>query len=62
RIVADLTERENIYKQAEEIVHEDVPRIPVVWATSTTVFRNDVKGYTPVVFRDWYEYLWIEGQ
>ncbi|MEZ4705616.1 MAG: ABC transporter substrate-binding protein [Caldilineaceae bacterium] len=62
RIVADIAERENIYMQAEEIVHEDVPRIPVVWATSTTVFRNEVKGYTPVVFRDWYEYLWIEGE
>lgn len=60
RIEADQDAREAIYKRAEEIVHEDVPRIPVVWTTSTTVMRNEVKGYTPVVFRDWYEYLYIE--
>jgi peptide/nickel transport system substrate-binding protein len=60
RIEADQDAREAIYMRAEEIVHEDVPRIPVVWTTSTTVFRNEVKGYTPVVFRDWYEYLSIE--
>ncbi|RME65686.1 MAG: ABC transporter substrate-binding protein [Caldilineae bacterium] len=60
RIEADPAKREKIYQRAEEIVHEDVARIPVVWATSTVVFRNEVKGYTPVVFRSWYEHLWIE--
>jgi len=60
RIEADPDAREAIYMRAEEIIHEDVPRIPVVWTTSVTVLRNEVKGYTPVVFRDWYEYLYIE--
>ncbi|MEZ4727694.1 MAG: ABC transporter substrate-binding protein [Caldilineaceae bacterium] len=60
RIEADPAKREAIYQQAEEIVHNDVARIPVVWTTGTTVFRNEVKGYEPVVFRDWYEYIWIE--
>lgn len=60
RIEADPAKREAIYQQAEEIVHSDVARIPVVWTTGTTVFRNEVKGYEPVVFRDWYEYIWIE--
>jgi len=60
RIEADPAKREVIYQQAEEIVHNDVARIPVVWTTGTTVFRNEVKGYEPVVFRDWYEYIWIE--
>lgn len=60
RIEADPTKREVIYQKAEEIVHADVPRIPVVWATSVTVLRNEVQGYVPVVFRDWYEYMWIE--
>ncbi len=59
RIEADPAKREVIYREAEEIVHADVPRIPVVWATSVTVLRNEVKGYVPVVFRDWYEYMWI---
>ena len=60
RIEADPAKREEIYQQAELIVRADVPRIPVVWATSVTVLRNEVKGYVPVVFRDWYEYMWIE--
>lgn len=59
--VADTAERETIYKQAEQIVHDDVARIPVVWATTPVVFRSDVKGYTPVVFRSWYEYIWIDS-
>jgi len=62
RIEADPEKRREIYMRAEEIVHEDVPRIPVAWATTVTVLRNEVKGYTPVVFRDWYEYMWVEGQ
>ncbi len=26
------------------------------------VFRNEVKGYVPVVFRSWYENLWIDQE
>jgi len=54
------SEREKIYQEAEMLIHEDVPRIPVVWVSSVAVFRNDVKGYDPVVFRSWYEKLWIQ--
>ncbi|MEZ4636605.1 MAG: ABC transporter substrate-binding protein [Caldilineaceae bacterium] len=60
RTEADPEVRRGIYMRAEEIVHEDVARIPVVWATTPTNLRVEVKGYTPVVFRDWYEYMWIE--
>ncbi|MFZ1755579.1 MAG: ABC transporter substrate-binding protein, partial [Caldilineaceae bacterium] len=59
RLEADPAKREKIYQEAESIVHEDVARIPVVWTTGTLAFRNEVKGYTPVVFRSWYENLWI---
>lgn len=61
RTEADPAKREAIYMQAEEIVHADVPRIPVVWTTSTTVFRKEVQGYEPVVFRDWYEFLTVQS-
>jgi peptide/nickel transport system substrate-binding protein len=61
RTVPDPAEREAIYMRAEEIIHEDVARIPVVWATTPVVFRSDVKGYVPVVFRSWYEYIWIDS-
>ena len=59
RIEADPAVREEIYQQAEVLIHEDVARIPVVWTTGTVVFRKEVQGYEPVVFRDWYEYLSI---
>lgn len=62
RIEADPAAREAIYMQAEELVHADVARIPVVWTTSTTVFRKEVQGYEPVVFRDWYEFLSVAEQ
>jgi peptide/nickel transport system substrate-binding protein len=61
RTIADPAEREKIYQQAEQIVHDDVARIPVVWATTPAVFRSNVKGYVPVVFRSWYEYIWIDS-
>lgn len=60
RIETDPDAREEIYQEAESIVHEDVARIPVVWATTPVVFRNEVQGYEPVVFRSWYEKIWIE--
>nr|BAG82718.1 putative dipeptide ABC transporter dipeptide-binding protein [uncultured bacterium] len=61
-VVADAAEREAIYMRAEEIVKADVARIPVVWATTPIVFRSEVKGYTPVVFRSWYENIWLDNQ
>ena len=62
RTASDPAERERIYQRAEEIVHEDVARIPVVWATTPIVFSTKVKGYTPVVFRSWYDHIWIAGE
>jgi len=59
RIEADPAKREKIYQQAEVLVHDDVARIPVVWTSGVNVLRKEVKGYQPVVFRSWYEYLWI---
>jgi peptide/nickel transport system substrate-binding protein len=56
---ADQAKREKIYQEAEMLIHNDVPRVPVVWAKTVTVFRTEVKGYVPVVFRSWYENLWL---
>lgn len=56
----DPAKREKIYQDAEQIVFDEVPRIPVAWVASRAFFRNEVKGYTPVVFRSWYEKLYIE--
>jgi peptide/nickel transport system substrate-binding protein len=62
RVAADQDVREQIYQEAEVLIHEDVARIPVVWVPGTIVYRNSVKGYEPVVFRSWYENIWIEEE
>jgi peptide/nickel transport system substrate-binding protein len=59
RVEADPAKRDLLYKEAEKLIHDDAARIPVVWAKGTAVFRAEVKGYVPVVFRSWYENLWL---
>jgi peptide/nickel transport system substrate-binding protein len=59
RVEADQAKREKLYQEAEQLIHDDVARIPVVWAKGLVPFRKEVKGYVPVVFRSWYENLWI---
>jgi len=54
----DVAKRAAIYQQAEQIVHDDMPRIPVAWPIGHAFFRKDVKGYQPVVFRSWYEFVY----
>ena len=58
----DVAKREKIYQDAEQIVHDDMPRLPVAWPASRTFFRKEVQGYTPVVFRSWYENLSVEAK
>jgi peptide/nickel transport system substrate-binding protein len=59
RTEGDFVKREKIYQEAEQIVHDDAARIPVVWVQGNVVMRNEVKGYIPVVFRSWYEKIWM---
>jgi peptide/nickel transport system substrate-binding protein len=56
----DVAKREQIYQQAEQIVHDDMPRLPVAWTAGQVFFRKDVKGYEPVLFRSWYEFVYKE--
>jgi peptide/nickel transport system substrate-binding protein len=56
---ADIAKREKLYQEAEMLIHNDVARIPVVWVQGTVTMRNEVKGYIPVVFRSWYEKIWM---
>ena len=55
----DLAKREQIYMQAEQIVYDDMARLPVVWTINPMFLRKEVKGYVPVVFRSWYEKMWL---
>jgi len=58
----DVAKREQIYQQAEQIVHDDMARLSVAWTAGQSFFRNEVKGREPVVFRSWYEKTWIEAE
>jgi peptide/nickel transport system substrate-binding protein len=53
----DTAKREAMYQRAEEIVHDDMPRLPIVWPAGKTFLRKDVKGYEPIPFRfQWHLY------
>jgi len=58
----DAAKREEIYKKAEQIVHDDMARLPIAWPAGRSFWRKSVKGYEPVVFRSWYEKIWIEEE
>ena len=60
QVVADPAEREKIYQDAEQIVYDDVARIPVAWPVGQAVDRSYVKGRQQWVFRDLLEYFFIE--
>ena len=53
----DIAKRTTTYQQAEQIVHDDMARLPVAWTAGQSFFRSNVQGYQPVVFRSWYEKL-----
>jgi len=55
----DMEKRIAIYQEAEQIVYDDMARIPVAWPAGHVFFRANVQGYEPVVFRSWYEKLYI---
>lgn len=55
----DMEKRIAIYQQAEQLIHDDWARIPVAWPASHVFFRTNVQGYEPVVFRSWYEKLYV---
>ena len=58
----DLDKRAELYKKAEQIVHDDMARLPIAWVAGRSFWRKNVKGYQPVVFRSWYEKIWIEEE
>ena len=46
-----------MYQQAEQIVHDDMPRLPIVWPAGRTFMRKNVMGYEPIPFKfQWHLY------
>jgi peptide/nickel transport system substrate-binding protein len=41
----DITERAELYKEAQVIIHEDAPFVYLAHANQHVVFRSNVKGY-----------------
>jgi len=56
----DTAKREQMYQRAEEIVHDDMPRVPIVWPAGKTFFRKNVQGYEPIPFKFYWHLLSIE--
>jgi peptide/nickel transport system substrate-binding protein len=50
----DTAKREQMYQRAEEIVHEEMPRLPIVWPAGKVHLRKEVQGYEPIPFKAWY--------
>ena len=61
-VVSSLTRatREAIYQEAEQLIYDDVAR---VFRWYGRVRRGccvtKYSGYVPVVFRSWYEHVWM---
>lgn len=43
----DQGKREKLYKEAQEIIHKDVPWVPLVYAQPPLAGQSYVKGYSP---------------
>jgi peptide/nickel transport system substrate-binding protein len=61
QINPDRAERELIYKQIEQLLHDDVARVWLVHNNTPLLFSNKVSGYVPQpVGADYYEWTVIE--
>ena len=40
----DVAKRETIYQQAEQIVHDDMPRLPIAWPAGQSVLAQGGQG------------------
>jgi peptide/nickel transport system substrate-binding protein len=57
----DQAEREEIYMQAEQMLHDDAARLWVVHNNTPLLFSNKVSGYIPQpVGADYYEFTVLE--
>jgi ABC-type transport system substrate-binding protein len=61
-IIPDQAEREEMYKQAEQILHDEVARLWIAHNNTPLIFSSAVSGYVPQpVGADYYEGTVVEG-
>ncbi len=59
---ADDAERRDLYYRAQEIIHENVPMVPVAYAEPPLGFQGVVENYTPSPTGDRFNAISISGQ
>jgi ABC-type transport system substrate-binding protein len=53
--------REALYKQAEQLLHDDVARVWIGHSATPLIFSKKISGYVPQpVGADYFEYVVIE--
>jgi len=60
RVESDVTKRDAIYREAEKIVYDELPRVPVAWPKGVGYWPTRVKNLEVWLFRDRYEYIYAE--
>lgn len=61
-IIPDQAQREEIYKEVEQILHDNIARLWVAHNNTPLIFSQDVSGYVPQpVGADYYEGTVVEG-
>ncbi len=62
RRAMDIHERKRIYSKVQKLVAEDLPYIPLWWATNVVVKDKRVKGFVPYPNGDLFSFtqVWIE--
>lgn len=56
----DVAKREKLYKRAEQIVHDDMARLPFVWPAGVGYLHKSIKGYDPQPYYLQMEIIWLE--
>jgi len=58
---ADTSERESLYKQVNQIIEQELPRIPIAHTTPPLLARAYVKGYLPhPTATEYYSNVWLD--
>lgn len=61
RVTSDVSVRESLYQQAEQMLDEDAARVWIAHQQTPLVFRQEVQGYVPnAVSNDLYRFVTIQ--
>lgn len=61
RSTVDEGERRDLYYEAQEIIHEDAPMLPIAYVAAPVGLQDTVEGYVPSPFSDRFNTIRMEG-